>query len=238
MLRTMQTAVAAVVSRTRGQRVASALGAAEIELEFLARDGNGAREALLRFRSDLLVTDAQLPETDGAALAARILGGFEFPVRPAVILLGESWEPVPESAVVLPASFTEEELVRAVDRLRRAPAAFSAEESVRAEALLEELGVPEHVGRDCLKTACLLCASDERLRSGMRGALYPRVGEIYGLTAAQAERAMRHGIALAWQSDKIENQYRIFRDTIDAGRGQPTCREMISRLADILRLEG
>ena len=49
---------------------------------------------------------------------------------------------------------------------------------------------------------------------------------------------MRHAIDLAWQSNQFENQYRIFADTVDAGRGQPTCGEMISRLADILRLEG
>ena len=44
---------------------------------------------------------------------------------------------------------------------------------------------------------------------------------------------MRHAIDLAWRSDQVDNQYRIFADTIDARRGQPTCGEMISRLADI-----
>ena len=68
--------------------------------------------------------------------------------------------------------------------------------------------------------------------------LYPRIGEAFGMNTRQVERAMRHVIGLAWQSDKFDNQYRIFADTVDAGRGQPTCSEMISRLADILRLEG
>lgn len=239
MLRSMQTAVAASALPMHGRRIASALGAAEIELEFLARDGYAAREALFRFRPDLLVTDAQLPGTDGITLAERIRSGFEFPVRPAVIVVGAASEtPAESETVFLPPTFTDADFLRVIETLRHTPAAFSPKETARADALLTDLGVPEHVGRECLKAACLLCAADERLRSGMRNALYPRVGEMHGLTAAQAERAMRHAIARAWQSNQMENQYRIFRDTIDAGRGQPTCREMISRLADILRLEG
>ena len=68
--------------------------------------------------------------------------------------------------------------------------------------------------------------------------LYPGVAKRFDTSASKVERAMRHAIGLAWQSDKFDNQYQIFADTVDAGRGQPTCGEMISRLADILRLEG
>lgn len=108
----------------------------------------------------------------------------------------------------------------------------------RVDQLLDELGVPTHAGRNCLRTAALLCASDERYLYKLSASLYPRTGELCGMNASQVERAMRHAIDLAWQSDKMDNQYRIFADTVDAGRGQPACSEMISRLADILRLEG
>ena len=86
--------------------------------------------------------------------------------------------------------------------------------------------------------AILLCAADVRAVHSLTAWVYPAAGACCGLTAQQAERAMRHAISLAWRSDQVDNQYRIFADTIDAGRGQPTCGEMISRLADILRLEG
>lgn len=241
MPRLIQTAVAASVSESFGRQIARALGAADIALEALTHDAPGVYDALLRFRPDLLVLDAELPVTDGIALAKRILNRFEFPVRPAVLLIVRADLPLPKelaAAAVLKGPFPDAEFMRAVGNLRSAAPTFSPEESRRADALLTELGVPDHLGRTCLRTASLLCAADERLRTNMRGNLYPLSGEICGCSAEQAERAMRHAIALAWQSSQLENQYRIFRDTIDAGRGQPTCREMISRLADILRLEG
>jgi hypothetical protein len=64
------------------------------------------------------------------------------------------------------------------------------------------------------------------------------VAEMLGIDANAVERAMRSAISAAWRSNQFENQYRIFADTVDAGRGQPSCGEMIACLADILRLEG
>jgi hypothetical protein len=45
-------------------------------------------------------------------------------------------------------------------------------------------------------------------------------------------------IEVAWRTGEIDEQARIFGDTIDARRGRPTCGEMIAQLADILRWEG
>ena len=42
----------------------------------------------------------------------------------------------------------------------------------------------------------------------------------------------------AWRAGDIDQQQKIFGDTIDARRGRPTCGEMIAQLADILRWEG
>ena len=57
-------------------------------------------------------------------------------------------------------------------------------------------------------------------------------------TQEQAERAMRYAIDAAWRTGQIDNQHRIFGDTIDARRGKPTCGEMIAQLAEELRWEG
>ena len=240
MPRLIQTAVAASISEILGRQIARALGTAEITLEALARDASEVHNALLRFRPDLLVLDAELPVTDGITLGKRILSRFEFPVQPAVLLIVHADLPLPQalSAAALKVPFSDTAFLHAVEILRSTLPEFPQAKLQRIDALLTELGVPNHLGRACLKAACLLCAADERLRTNMRGRLYPLTGEICGCMAEQAERAMRHAIALAWQSNQLDNQYRIFRDTIDAGRGQPTCREMISRLADILRLEG
>ena len=241
MPRVLQTAVLACASQSLSERIALLLASAGISLDFRAPDALAARTALVRFRPDLLIADARLPLQDGVALAESVLSGFAYPVRPAVLLLTHDDAPLSgmlSEAVRLRLPFSDARFAAAIETLRAAPTVFPHTKVLRAVALLDDLGVPEHLGRACLRTACLMCAADERLRVDMRGRLYPHVGEACGCTAAQAERAMRHAIDRAWRSDKVDNQYRVFRDTIDAGRGQPTCREMILRLADILRLEG
>ena len=245
MPRSIKTAVAAAAPASVRRQVSCSLAASGVELVCMAADGAAALEALRSHRPDLLLCDLELPVLDGPALAERALLDRNLPVRPRCILLHHpeflppALDKLEEMGVLLlEKPLNGNQLSAAVRRLETTPPAFPAEEEALASRLLTELGVPEHLGRSCLKTAVLLCAGDERFRHNLLNRLYPAVGEICGATAAQAERAMRHAIGLAWQSNQFENQYRIFADTVDAGRGQPTCGDMISRLADILRLEG
>ena len=245
MFRPIQTAVAATVGESTRLQIVRALAKADVMLEAMARDGEAALAALRAKRADLLVTDALLPGMEGAALARRALGEAHLPVRPRVIVLFDPCFafPIRSSLEAGGAVFVEKPVCAsafqsAVHALEIAPPQWSHEELGRADALLDALGVPAHIGRDCLRAAALLCAADERLQHSLVRCLYPMAGEVCCLSAAQAERAMRHAIDLAWRSDQFDNQYRIFADTVDAGRGQPTCGEMICRLADILRLEG
>ena len=245
MPRSIQTAVAAIAAQQVRTDVVRALSAAGIGLLSMESDAHSALRALGLYRPDLFIADHELPVMNGAALLMRICGRFELPVRPAAMLLRYPEFPVAGEKLLLESgvAFVEKPLDAsafraAVHSASMFPNRFSRVEIQRADMLLDALGVPEHRGRICLCTAILLCAADERNRFDLGGRLYPQVGEICGLDAGQAERAMRHAIGLAWQSDKFENQYRIFADTVDAGRGQPTCGEMISRLADILRSEG
>ena len=245
MRRALRTAVAAAASEGVRRVLPGLLADAGIELLAMPSDGATAWEALITFRPELLVADAELPRMDGASLARRAVCTLELPVRPAALML--RWmefafplqaELEAAGAILLPKPLEAQSFREAVERLRSAPPAFLPGEISRAEALLDALGVPAHAGRECLKCAALICAADMDARHALGGKVYPAAGELCGLSPAQAERAMRHAIDRAWQSDKFENQYRIFADTVDAARGQPTCGEMISRLADILRSEG
>ena len=245
MRRALRTAVAAAAAPGVRRALPGLLADAGVELLYLAADGASAWKALADMRPELLVADAELPRMDGASLARRAICTLELPARPAALLL--RW---PEFVCPLRAELEsagaaflnkppEPEAFReAVERLRRTGPMFLPAEIARTEALLDALGVPAHIGRECLKYAALICAGDEGARHALGRRVYPAAGELCGVSAAQAERAMRHAIDRAWQSDQFENQYRIFADTVDAARGQPTCGEMISRLADILRSEG
>ena len=245
MRRALRTAIAAAAAPGIRRMLPALLADAGVELVHMAADGASAWEALASMRPDLLVADMELPRLDGGSLALRAIGTYELPVRPAALVL--RWPEFAPSmqmeleragAILLEKPPTSEALRRAVERLRSAKPVFLPAELARTEALLDALGVPAHAGRECLKCAALICAGDEGARHALSKRVYPLAGELCNLTAVQAERAIRHAIGLAWQSDKFENQYRIFADTVDAARGQPTCGEMISRLADILRSEG
>ena len=67
--------------------------------------------------------------------------------------------------------------------------------------------------------------------------LYPLVASRSGLDATAVERAMRHVIDKAWTQGNIEKQYEIFKGTIDAAKGKPTCGAMIARLSELVRME-
>lgn len=221
------------------------LADAGVSLDCMCEDGPSALRALAGFRPDLLAMDAFLPGMDGQTLAKHVLCSFALPVRPAVLILHDGHYPLPEGellqrcgAAFLDHRAAPSDFVSVVELLRREEIRFTDREIRHVDALLDALGVPAHLGRECLMQAALFCAADQRLEHRMSAQLYPRIGEACGVNARQVERAMRHAIGLAWRSDKFDNQYRIFADTVDAGRGQPTCGEMILRLADILRLEG
>lgn len=245
MVRTIRTAIVASVSEQQRQQAIHLLASQNIALLAVADSGCSALRLLAALRPDLLVVDAQLPAMDGAALVRRALCTFSLPVRPTAMLLHYPEFPIADAgalrdagAVLMEKPVSPVAFAGAIEALQIAPPVFSGAQLQHAGELLDTLGVPEHIGRTCLRTAALLCAADERYLHSLSGRLYPLLARLCHLEIAQAERAMRHAIALAWQSDKFDNQYRIFADTVDAGRGQPTCGEMISRLADILRLEG
>ena len=226
-------------------QIVCGLSGAGVKLDCMCADGPSALRALEEFHSDLLVTETSLPGMDGQALARHALCSFRLPVRPGVLILFDGRCAPPEQealsacgAEFLETPFSPEAFVAAADRLRKRKLRFTVREQRHADSLLDALGIPDHPGRDCLKLASLLCAADRSLGQNLSAGLYPRTGAAFGINARQAERAIRHAIFLAWRSDKFDNQYRIFADTVDAGRGQPTCGEMISRLADILRSEG
>lgn len=245
MVRPMDTAVAAAASERTRRALPGLLAGAGVELLRLDADGLRAWDSLMRLRPKLLVADAELPWLDGPALALRALGTLALPLRPAVILLRWPEFALPRrselealGARILDKPVAPGDFRSAVEELRQSPPDFPARELERMDALLDALGVPAHPGRECLKYAALICAADDGARLSLGRRVYPAAGALAGMSAAQAERAMRHAIGRAWQSDKFDNQYRIFADTVDAARGQPTCGEMISRLADILRSEG
>lgn len=232
------TALIADISHASAARTAAMLEALGYSC-VIASDGGKAFRLCERECPGLVVTDAVLPVIDGAGLAARIRASGVIS-RPGIVICVH---PGLECRVSLPGvavmekPLAEDALAKAIGDTalaRRIPGrAFSA----RIGTILDELGVPAHPGRSCLEDAVFLACEDMRLISRLTARLYPMVAARIGMDAAAVERAMRHAIEKAWSDGSIEKQYDIFRETIDAARGKPTCGGMIAQLTEMLRME-
>ena len=236
----------------RGYAVSAGLPAAAAEA--LARAGFSpvdraadAAGALLLVRSHqagVLLANAILPGMDGAALAERVRA-TRLDVQPAILLARVPGYRLPGEdrlaslgAAALDRPVSAGAILDALDGLTGIGPALPAGKAERLEALMDALGIPDHLGRECLRRAAALAWADRRRLHPMKTRLYPEAARLSGVTPAQAERAIRYVIDAAWRTGDIDRQQQIFGDTIDARRGRPTCGEMIAQLAEELRWEG
>ena len=203
-------------------------------------DGESAYEAALNHRPDVVIADAVMPRLDGAGLARKLMCAH-LSVRPALLIAAYRGMAPPvkaDSCVRVIAKPVEADELRGALRetcVQGRRMTFRAQEAFAR--ILDRLGVPEHAGRDYLMEAAFLAYCDARLTSRLTKSLYPMVAERFLVTPLAVERAMRHAIERAWANGSIEEQYGIFKGTIDAARGKPTCGGMIAQLAEMLRME-
>ena len=243
MLSSAMSAVVAEPSAAERGRLCDMLASLGCAHALEAEDGLAALALVDRHLPDALLVNLTLPPSDGVWLARRVLS-LPLAVRPGIVLMRLPGMLIPERERLLESGvavadrpLARDGLLRALRetdvRVRRVPAALGE----KLDALLDRLGVPEHEGRAFLGTAVRYAWMDARLARRLTTALYPLVGERHGVRADKVERSMRYAIELAWKHGRIDEQYAIFRGTIDAQRGKPTCGEMIAQLADILRME-
>ena len=233
-----------VAAGTAPGRLARAAEDAGFEVAGRTWDAGEALGLIRRQETDLLLADAVLPGLDGAALAEAVLA-LPLRVHPAVVLVAPAGLIIPGAdglalmnALLIPAPAEGDAVREAYDAIRSRTPSLPEAYARRLTGLMDALGVPEHPGRRALELAVRLAFLDGRRLYDMKRRLYPAVAGHAGMTPAQAERAMRYAIDAAWRTGAIEEQNRIFGDTIDARRGRPTCGEMIAQLADNLRWEG
>ena len=212
-------------------------------LDFCAVDAvRSGKEALEKCRTeayDIVIADAVLPGVDGFALAGmiRACGIEKLPGIVVTAYPGMAREVHLTGVTLITRPFTADELLDSIEKVLPDARRPSDESVARINAILDKLGVPCHPGRDYLAEATFLAHEDMTLLRSLTGKLYPGVGKRFGVNSAAVERAMRHVIDAAWAKGSIESQYEIFKNTIDAARGKPTCGGMIAQLAYMLRRE-
>ena len=133
----------------------------------------------------------------------------------------------------------EEERTSALDKLKELASGSSAmkdpSKPTIAEVLLD-IGVPDALlGHRYLERAIELAIENPDDASFITKWLYPKVAECCGTTPSRAERAIRHGIEVAWDRGDLEVLAKYFGNTISISKGKPTNGEFIARIANYLR---
>ena len=78
---------------------------------------------------------------------------------------------------------------------------------------------------------------DKTVLNGVTKILYPAVAKANDTTPSRVERAIRHGIEVAWDRGDVEVLNSYFGYTIHNLRGKPTNSEFIALIADRIRLQ-
>ena len=104
--------------------------------------------------------------------------------------------------------------------------------------IIHEIGVPAHIkGYQYLREAIMMAVEDVEMLNSITKVLYPTIAEKFKTTPSRVERAIRHGIEVAWSRGRSETLESLFGYTISAGKGKPTNSEFIALIADRIRLQ-
>lgn len=104
--------------------------------------------------------------------------------------------------------------------------------------ILHQIGVPAHIkGYQYVREAIRLSVEDPEMLNSVTKILYPTVAKTFGSTSSRVERAIRHGIEVAWDRGDVEVLNSYFGYTIQSQRGKPTNSEFVAMISDKIRLK-
>lgn len=104
--------------------------------------------------------------------------------------------------------------------------------------LLLDMGMTQNIkGFRFSVTAIELILADPKMLDGITKWLYPEVAKIHSSLPTRVERAIRHGIEMAFERGDPEVHYACFRNSISGAKGKPTVSEFLARMADVARME-
>ena len=206
------------------------------------KDGDAALQLLQTFHPDICVLDLMISGLDGITLLQKLA---QKGIRPVVLattryvseyILGSAERLNIGYLMVKPCN-PAAVAARVSDMTQRIRLPVFAHPEPRAQVsnMLLSLGVPTKLrGYGYLREAVLLMV--KRPAQSITKELYPAVAANCGATAAQIERSIRSAVKNSWLRQE-DTTWQMYFPTGEAGnRRPPTNTEMITCLADRLRL--
>lgn len=237
----------------------------DMEVIFVAEDGEKAISQLEKENVDVLVLDLIMPHLDGIGVLEKLntMNLDEYPRVIMVSAIGQ--DSMIQRAVGLGAEYYLVKPINVEMLGKRIHQSMDKEETLRNNMetqlnlrkstiykdifkendleieitnLIHEIGVPAHIkGYQYLRDAITIVVKDMDILSAVTKELYPMIAKKNQTTPSRVERAIRHAIEVAWNRGRIETIDALFGYTVKNDKGKPTNSEFIAIIADKLRLE-
>lgn len=222
-------------------------------------DGEELYSAILKEQPDVVVMDALLNRLDGIELVRRMKESHPKLPTKYVFLTTIGSESVIQAAFQVGVSYY---MLKPFDNqiLKRRMKQLMATSTLQEERVVElgeelvpllkerslehevtemirEIGIPAHIkGYQYIREGIMMTVEDPNMLNYITKLLYPSIAKKYKTTSSSVERAIRHGIEVAWNRGKMETLQNLFGYTVSTGKGKPTNSEFIALIADKIRL--
>ena len=226
-----------------------------------AEDGEEACKKLSELVPDVILLDICMPYLDGLEVLKRLRQLSIGKSSPAVIVttaIGQS--KLTQTAIHYGASYCMVkpiDLNALTDRIIQFSGAVNADSIIRPSVdssvfditlkpdtetevtkVMHDIGVPAHIkGYQYVRSAIMMVIEDEDLINAVTKQLYPAVAKKYGTTNSRVERAIRHGIEVAFDRGNPDVLTSYFGYTVHSDKGKPTNSEFIAMISDKIRLK-
>lgn len=232
-------------------KLANILRNSNMEVRFCAKNGAEVIRVMDETRPDVIIMDAFLQHIDAMGVISRI--NMKDPVnRPLVIVMSSIDNPNFERELTkcgvdyyflkpIDPQMMAERIVQISSWKGTGVAANYIPEqdlNIVITDILHQIGVPAHIkGYKYVREAIRLTVEDPEMLNSVTKILYPTVAKNFGSTASRVERAIRHGIEVAWDRGDVEVLNAYFGYTIQSQRGKPTNSEFVAMISDKIRLQ-
>lgn len=218
----------------------------DIELYICPRNGTEAYSELVRRQPDAVLLDLFMPGMDAFALKEKY--NQNYPNAATAFYVMGTFQRDDMEKEVMDSGFAfyfmkPFDIPALAARLKNAaqsphPGGYGQRAEDAVTEMLRTLGVPAHIkGYRYLRDAILLVVQNPALLGAITKELYPAVAAQNETSPTKVERAIRHGIEVAWSRGNAETIGRYFSTASAVSlRSKPTNSEFIAVLGDRVSL--
>ncbi len=225
-----------------------------MEVVFTQKDGQKLLEKIESYKPDVAVMDAFMPHVDALGVLERVKT-LRIEKQPLIFITSnfdnqrlEQQTLAAGAAYYMLKPFKPDALAQRIIQVtgwqsKEVPLTLRKPESttdleLMVTDIIHQIGVPAHIkGYHYLREAIILSVNNPEIINSITKQLYPTVAKRFKTTSSRVERAIRHGIEVAWDRGDVDVLNSYFGYTIHIGRGKPTNSEFIAMIADKLRLQ-